>query len=238
MEDTVTTDNVEKASTDSVITETKDVSPEENTPVGGYEGVESDETSDTGKEKPVEGQEKLAGVTTASFAEERMRRAVASGENVFDISDKAKPAFFVKGDDTEVIEVDVLTHPVNGRVVSVTKSGYGIDFERDFGYFVHSVLRFEFSVPNYIQLAEYRRRCTSLDNDTEKPVIDRVRLREFFLVNHLRKWNLVDTTGKEIPVTFDQNGLLSDVSLAVAHSLVASILDVVFTVFEKDVLLI
>ena len=102
----------------------------------------------------------------------------------------------------------------------------------------HSVLRFEFSVPNYIQLSEYRRRCTSLDDETDKPIIDRVKLREFFLVNHLKNWNLVDTEGHEIPLTFDKNGLLSDLALVVAHSLAPAILDVVFTIFEKDVLLI
>lgn len=184
------------------------------------------------------GKEKLAGISKAAFSEEKMRQAIINGENSLEAEQKAAPAFFVKGTDTETIEVDVLTHPQTGRVMSVTKSGYGIDFETEFAYFVHSVLRFEFSIPNYIQLSEYRRRCTTLDDTTDKPIIDRVKLREFFLVNHLKNWNLVDTDGHDIPLTFDKSGLLSDLALVVAHSLAPAILDVVFTIFEKDVLLI
>lgn len=199
------------------------------------EGAENNSSEQNTEEV---GKEKLAGISKAAFSEEKMRQAIISGENALETEQKAAPAFFVKGTDTETIEVDVLTHPQTGRVMSVTKSGYGIDFESEFAYFVHSVLRFEFSVPNYIQLSEYRRRCTTLDDATDKPIVDRVKLREFFLVNHLKNWNLVDTEGHEIPLTFDKSGLLSDLALVVAHSLAPAILDVVFTIFEKDVLLI
>lgn len=201
--------------------------------------TDSDSGNTTSESQAEEvGKEKLAGVSKAAFSEEKMRQAVISGENALETEQKVAPAFFVKGTDTETIEVDVLTHPQTGRVMSVTKAGYGIDFEYEFAYFVHSVLRFEFSIPNYIQLSEYRRRCTTLDDATDKPIIDRVKLREFFLVNHLKNWNLVDTEGHEIPLTFDKSGLLSDLALVVAHSLAPAILDVVFTIFEKDVLLI
>ncbi len=210
---------------------------EVNTPLDVAGNAPKDESIKT---EDAPGQEKLSGVSTASFDEEQLRRAVYNGENDIAMNDvpKAKPMFFIKGEDVVTIEVDVLTDPKTGRVMSVTKSGYGIDFEKNFSYFVHTLLKFEFSVPNYIQLSEYRRRCTTLDSETDKPIVDRVKLREFLLVNHLQGWNLTDTEDRDIPLKFDETGILSDVSLLIAHSLTPAILDVVFTVFEKDVLLI
>ena len=197
--------------------------------LGGNKPIQSESEDKAAKQK-------ISGISELSFDADNLKEAVVSAGGVPPVK-KAKPLFFIGSEDRTTIEVDVLTHPETGRVMSVTKTGYGIDFENGFSFFVHTVLKFTFSIPNYIQISEYRRRSTSLDPDTQTPIIDHVKMREFFLINHLKEWNLTDENGDELPITFDDNGLISDSSLIVAHSLSPAIMDVVFTIFERDVIL-
>ena len=55
---------------------------------------------------------------------------------------------------------------------------------------------------------------------------------------HLKDWSLIDAkTKKKIELKLDENGSLSDKSMEKVYKVHPTIIDVVLTVFEKDVLL-
>lgn len=149
----------------------------------------------------------------------------------------AKPSFFVKKSSRHKVIMDVLTSKEDGRVVSVSKSGLGIDFIKDFPFMVHSELVFEFSIPNYEDMSSYRQRSAVYRREAQQVIVDKLQLRNFLLVWHLKDWNLMGEDGQKIALTFDVNGSLSDESLAVVYAMSPTLLDVVMTVYEKDILL-
>jgi len=149
----------------------------------------------------------------------------------------AKPSFFVKKNSRHVITMDVLTSKEDGRIVSVSKAGLGIDFKKDFSFLVHTVLTFDFSFPNYEDMSTYRQRSSVYRREAQQVIVDKVQLRNYLLVWHLKDWNMVDDEGKKITLTFESTGALSDESLAVIYGLWSTLMDVVMTVYEKDMLL-
>ena len=148
-----------------------------------------------------------------------------------------KPSFFVKKSARQTVKVDVLTSLEDGRVVSVSRTGLGIDFEKDFPFMSHTVLEFHFSSPNYEDMSTYRQRSSVFRREVQQMIVDKLALRNFLLVWHLKDWNLTDDEGKKIVLTCDPTGTLSDESLAMVYSLSPTLVDVVMTILEKDLLL-
>jgi hypothetical protein len=149
----------------------------------------------------------------------------------------ARPSFFVNKSVRHIVKMDVLTGKDDGRVVSVSKSGLGINFEADFPFMVHTELIFEFSIPNYEDMSTYRQRSSVYRRESEKMMVDKLQLRNFMLIWHLKDWNLTDENGKKIVLSFDSNGSMSEESIAVVYAMSPTLLDVVMTVYEKDILL-
>jgi hypothetical protein len=102
---------------------------------------------------------------------------------------------------------------------------------------VHTELIFEFSIPNYEDMSSYRQRSAVFRREAGQTIVDKLQLRNHLLVWHLKGWNLTDDDGKKIPLTFDPNGSMSEESLSLVYAMSPTLLDVVMTVFEKDVLL-
>jgi len=182
--------------------------------------------------------EKRGGVKEAAQNEDVIAMAqekIASGKAAEKPS--AKPSFFVKKSARQTVKVDVLTSLEDGRVVSVSRTGLGIDFEKDFPFMAHTVLEFIFSVPNYEDMSTYRQRSSVYRREVQQMLVDKISLRNFLMVWHLKDWNLTDEEGKKVVLTFDINGTLSDDSTAVVYALSPTLVDVVMTILEKDLLL-
>jgi hypothetical protein len=151
---------------------------------------------------------------------------------------KVRPSFFVKKTARHIVKMDVLSSKEDGRVLSVSKSGLGIDFEKDFPFLDHTVLEFHFSIPNYEDMSTYRQRSSVYRSEARQVIVDKLQLRNFILVWHLKDWNVPDDDGNKVELKFDDNGSLSEGSLAFVYALSPTLLDVVMTCFEKDILLV
>ena len=151
--------------------------------------------------------------------------------------DNARPAFFVKKASRYMISLDILTSKKDGRIVSVSKTGLGINFKDNFPLLTHTKLDFEFSLPNYEDMTTYRQRSSTYRREAQQVIVDKLSLRNFFLVWHLKDWNITDENGNKIVLNFDPNGSLAEDSLALVYALSPTLLDVVMTGFEKDILL-
>ena len=182
--------------------------------------------------------EKRGGVKEAAQNEDVIAMAqekIVAGKASEKVS--AKPSFFVKKSARQTVKVDVLTSLEDGRVVSVSRTGLGIDFKKDFPFMNHTVLEFAFSMPNYEDMSTYRQRSSVYRREAQQMMVDKISLRNFLLVWHLKDWNLTDEEGKKVVLTFDPQGCLADESTAAVYALSTTLLDVVMTIFEKDQLL-
>lgn len=191
-----------------------------------------DSSKETVEEKPEEKEkdERRSGV-----------KEVAENADVMAIEKDAEggdalPSFFVDKDDRIDIEVDVLSSQQDGRIVSISRKGLGVDFD-EFPYLNHSVAKFSFSAPTYDEMSSYRRRSAVFRNEAQQMVVDRVQLRNYFLVWHLRDWSLKNRDGSKVELEHDKEGSLSDESMTKVYSVQPTLIDVVMTLFEKDMLL-
>jgi hypothetical protein len=119
----------------------------------------------------------------------------------------------------------------------VSRGGLGLDFEKDFAYMRHSKVWFDFTIPTYEDMSTYRTRCASFRKEVGQMLVDRLQLRNYILIWHLKDWSLTDKDGKKMELITDTDGSLSDASVKVVYALHPTIIDVVLTVFEKDILL-
>jgi hypothetical protein len=148
------------------------------------------------------------------------------------------PSFFVNEQERRKVEVDVLSVKETGKIVSVSRVGMGLDFDADFPFLTHKKVCFEFTVPTYEDMSSYRQRCGIWRREANQMLVDRLQLRNFFLVWHLKDWDLTDRDGKKIELVFDKDGSLNTESLRMVYSMQSVLVDVVLTAFEKDILLI
>jgi hypothetical protein len=148
----------------------------------------------------------------------------------------AAPSFFIQTEDRHRVELDVLFDRKTGRIASISKIGLGIDFEQ-FNYFNRTQEWFEFSIPTYEDMTTYRQRCSLWRREANRVVVDNVQLRNFLLVWHLKDWSLRGSDGKKIELKHNVEGALNDDSLKFINALSPTLVDVVMTLFEKDVIL-
>jgi hypothetical protein len=153
------------------------------------------------------------------------------------VEEDAKPSFFIRKSDRHRVEVDVLTSKRDGKVMSISRAGIGLDFDKDFAYLRHTSVWFEFSLPNYEDMTSYRQRSAVYRREAQQMIVDKLSLRNFILVWHLKDWSLTDDTGIKVSLMFDDSGALSDRALAQVYAVMPTMVDVILTILEKDVLL-
>lgn len=177
--------------------------------------------------------EKLEGTKEVAVNSEAAAIAQAQPE-----SEKvALPSFFVKKEDRRRIDVDILTSASDGRIVSVSRTGLGLNFAKEFPNLRHGRAWFDFSSPNYEDMSTYRQRSAVWRREAQQTVVDKLQLRNFLLVWHLKDWSLTDENGKKVELVQEEGGALTDESLAKVYAVNPTLIDVVLTLFEKDVLM-
>jgi hypothetical protein len=146
------------------------------------------------------------------------------------------PSFFIEKGDRRRIEIDILASKLDGKIVSISRTGLGVNFD-EFPELRHSTEWFEFSIPHYEDISSYRQRCAVYRREAGQMLVDKLRMRNFLLVWHLKDWSLVDRNGEKVILNHDEDGSLEDVSLKKVYSIHPTIIDVVMTILEKDTLL-
>ncbi len=186
--------------------------------------------------------EELPEIAIVAKEEQVVEREMAYNEDAIAEIEKDKkenksacvPSFFIDEDETHDIRVDILSDKETGKIVSVSRADL---VELDQFEFLHkSVETFTFSIPNYDDMTKYRQSCLKFSAQANREIIDNVQMRSFFLVWHLQDWSLRGKNGKKVELKHDENGSLTDESLAMVYRMPGSLLDVVLTIFEKDVL--
>jgi len=202
------------------------------------------ESKDDSPAKEVEAKEVEAKEAEAEEDEKRSGlKEVAHNSDVMAIEkdvevegEPALPSFFVEEDDRHLVEVDILSSKSDGRIVSISRKGLNVDFKQ-FDYLNYSSESFEFSLPTYDSMSTYRQRSSVFRNEAQQMVVDRVQLRNFFLVWHLKDWSMRDRKGEKVKLEHDEDGSLTDECMKKVYSVQPTLIDIVMTLFEKDILL-
>jgi hypothetical protein len=148
-----------------------------------------------------------------------------------------RPSFFIDKTSTHRVEIDILSSKEDGKIMSVSRTGLGLNFKEDFDYLLHTEQWFDFSLPTYEDMSTYRTRCASYHREVGQMLVDKLQLRNYILVWHLKGWSLQDAEGNPVELVHDKDGSLSSDSMKWVYSLHPTIIDVILTIFEKDILL-
>lgn len=148
----------------------------------------------------------------------------------------AMPLFFVDAESRHRVEVDIMFSKRDGRILSVSKTNVMVDFS-EFDKLGHTKEWFEFTQPSYEELIEYRRRSAVFNAQMGQAIVDKTKLRDHYLVLHLKNWSLKDKDGNPVLLSHNLNGSLDENSMAKVYNLSPVILDIVLTIFENDCLI-
>jgi len=186
-----------------------------------------------------------AAVVTEDEKRTGIKEVVSNPEAIAIEKEKAKPeegkaevmpSFFIDKASKHRVEIDVLSSKQDGKIMSVSRTGLELDFEKDFAYLQHNVAWFDFTLPTYEDMSSYRTRCAIFRREVGQMLVDKLQLRNYLLVWHLKDWSLTDKNGKVV-LNQDKDGSLDNESVQKVYSLHPTIIDVMLTIFEKDILL-
>jgi hypothetical protein len=145
------------------------------------------------------------------------------------------PSFFVEDDDRIRIEVDVLFEKSTGKLVSVSRSGM-ID-DKEFAVLGMAKEWFDFKPLEYEAMSNYRQRCMVFRRDANRMLTDPISIRNFLVVWHLKDWSLRGKSGEKIPLVLTEDGALDEASIKAVYKMNTTLLDVVLSLFEKDMMM-
>ena len=170
-----------------------------------------------------------------------IKQAATNFEAIKDIKNAPEtaetlPSFFIDVQEKRRIEVDILFDKAKGNILSISRTGLDINFE-EFKNLGHTVEWFDFTQPTYEDIASYRQRSSTFNVKANKTVIDGVHLRNFFIIWHLKDWSLKDKKGNKVELKFNEKGSLSTETVTKVYEIFPTLMDVVLTLFEKDIML-
>jgi len=182
--------------------------------------------------------EESTGIKESGVDQDALDKSKSDSDSDSDSDDQGDslPSFFVEEDDRVRISVDVLFDKKNGRLVGVSRSGSLGDSE-DFNMFGFTTEWFEFTPVGYEDMANYRQKCSVFRKDANRLLADPISLRNFLIVWHLKDWSMKGRDGKKIELNFLDNGALGDGGIKSVYKMHTTLLDVVVTLFEKDMMM-
>lgn len=151
-----------------------------------------------------------------------------------DVSNRVPPSFFVDPNQTIRINIDVISHPTTGKILSVIRSGT-IDSEELGKVLVKTEHWFEFTIPIYEQVSMYRQRSSRYIN--KESVVDINFFRNFIIAAHLKDWSLTDAKGNKIVLERNADDYFTKETMDIINHVAVVIWDVVLTSFEKETLI-
>lgn len=178
---------------------------------------------------PLEEAQNKAGIRDAGTNQEAVESVSEEAQN------EVMPSFFVEEDDLFRIEIDVLFDKETGKIVSVSRKG-AVD-PSSFELLGHTEEWFDFLPVSYEKMSNYRQRSSVYRRDAGKAVVDPVALRNYFVVWHLKDWSMRDRKGNPVKLTHNDKGALDDKSIDAVYKVAPTMLDVVLTHFEKDMMM-
>jgi hypothetical protein len=198
-----------------------------------------EETEPQEESVPLEEAESKTGIKEDGINQDAVDMASKEAEGKEPVPEEeqtqALPSFFVDEEDRLKVEVDILFDKSNGNLVSVSRKGL-LD-EEDFDMLGYASEWFEFKPTNYEDMTNYRQRCSVFRRDAGRALVDPIALRNYLVVWHLKDWSMKDRQGEKVELKFNKEEALDDDSIKQVYKMNPTLLDVVLTLFEKDMMM-
>lgn len=188
-------------------------------------------------------------VENQNTTQERMSGNKVSAQNVIAVVESkkeeedqgvpdviARPKFFIKSDDRVKVEIVVLFNKRSGEIVNIALKEFNIDLSK-LAFLSGTEEWFEFSRPSYDEISSYRQKSMIFDKNLGRMLVDPVRMRNFLIIFHLKRWSVRGDDGQPIVLEFNDRGALDDESVKFIDKLHPTILDIVLSRFETEILL-
>jgi len=147
------------------------------------------------------------------------------------------PQLFIKAEELINIDIEVVFDPYEGDIYSISQPGM-LDASQLESLKVAQYY-FKFRPVTYDDMHKYRKEASVYDPKAGELIINRLQLRTFFLINHLRETNLVDSEGNKFVIEIDEEtNNMSLQSIMQIFQTVPALLDVVMTLFERKLLIL
>jgi len=147
------------------------------------------------------------------------------------------PKLFIDREELTEIKVDIVFDSEDGSVYSVTQSGMVNTDKLEVLNFV--TYTFKFRPICYDDMQKYRRAASFYAPQSGELVINRMMLRNLFLMNHLNETDMVDGEGNPVEITKDpETGIMDSETAEKLFRTLPALLDVVMTLFEKTLLIL
>jgi len=146
------------------------------------------------------------------------------------------PKIFVKEEELVDIQVEIIFNPSDGDIYSITQPGLlNTDILSTLDVVTYT---YKFRPVSYDDMQKYRRQASAYDANRNELIVNRLQLRNFFLINHLRETDMVDENGQPFKLEIDEesNNLSLD-SISKIFQTTPALMDVVMTLFERKLLL-
>lgn len=147
------------------------------------------------------------------------------------VNKKKFPSFFVDQNQIKV-EIFVVYNNLDGTILHVSNQKIDsklIDGIEQISY------KFIFTKPNYEQMNRYKQLSMYWDNIAKQTVINPFKLRNYIILNHLKKWeNVTNSYGQKIQLQIDIDNTLTQQSLDLVYNVNSSIMDKVMEELESQ----
>lgn len=130
------------------------------------------------------------------------------------------PAYFTDEERRVRLEIEVIINPEDDRII---RAGIPSVIKRQFEHLRVRTEWFEFTDPNYDQMAAYRQRASYYSKSADRVLVDQAMMKHHIVIWHLKDWSFKEF-GREL--SHDPSGALSDDCIANAvYKLHRKILD-------------
>jgi hypothetical protein len=146
------------------------------------------------------------------------------------------PKLFIKEEDFTEIDIDVLFDSESGEIYSITQAG--MINTSELAVLVNQKYTFKFKQITYDDMQKYRRGASFYAPQSGEMVINRMTLRQLFLMNHLIDVDIPDEDGNKFEIEIDEEtGIMDGETASKLFSTAPALLDVVLTLFERSILI-
>jgi hypothetical protein len=171
------------------------------------------------------------------MSEENVNQEEVQQESVVEeVKVAMKPKLFMNVN--EIIDVNVyVVYDDKGDIVSIlsdtSKGALNVLDE----LFEHETLTFNFSKPGYNEINNYRKLAQEFNPMTKTVIVNELSMRDLFIVNHLKDWNLTDDNNEKIQLNFNVEEILSDESIEQVYKIHPTIMDIALTEYQKKMVI-
>lgn len=182
-----------------------------------------------------EGKDAVKTVAKDAYFDEMALQSAAMISAASDETEKHAPSFFLEEGQRVRVDVDIISNPENGKIMSVVKSGLFESKELS-DLLVKTSQWFEFTIPTFEEISLYRQQSSRYIR--RENVVDINSFRNFIIIGHLKDWSLTDKSGEKVVLEKEADGQLTKESLALVNRVHVVIWDVVMTLLERETLIL